>query len=65
MSYTTNGVATACSPTRGVVAGGVPGPGVTTIEYIQIMTTSNSVDFGDLKYNQQYGTGISNGNGGL
>ena len=65
MSYTTNGVATACSPTRGVVAGGVPGPGVTTIEYIQIMTTSNSVDFGDLKYNQQYGTGISNGHGGL
>ena len=65
MSYTTNGVATACSPTRGVVAGGGPGPGRTNIEYVHIMTTGNSVDFGDLSYTAQYGTGISNGHGGL
>ena len=47
--------------TRGVVAGG----GYSTIQYVQFMTTGNAIDFGDLTAGNQYGTGASNGHGGL
>ena len=50
------------SPTRGVVAGG---GGITTIQYVQFRTLGNAVDFGDLTAANQYGTGASNGHGGL
>jgi len=67
MTYESNGMASSCSPTRGLVAGGwPPAPnGRNDISYIQIPTTGNTADFGDLTYNQSYGTGISNGHGGL
>ena len=49
------------SPTRGVVAGG----GYSTIQYVQFMTRGNAIDFGNLTAGNQYGTGASNGHGGL
>ncbi len=57
------------SPTRGVVmGGGIPSPwGVQTniIEYVEILTLGDSVDFGDLTVARNYGGGCSNGHGGL
>ena len=53
---------TTSSPTRGVVAGG---GGINTIQYVQIMTTGNAIDLGDLTAGNQYGAGASNGHGGL
>ena len=50
------------SPTRGVVAGG---GGINTIQYVQFATTADANDFGDLTAANQYGTGASNGHGGL
>ena len=73
MSYSGDGVATSCSPTRGVFAGTGPG-GTNTIEYVRIATTGDAVDFGDLtvlvngvtsSFNQAYGCAVSNGHGGL
>ena len=45
-----------------MVAGG---GGINTIQYVQFMILSNSVDFGDLTAGNQYGAGASNGHGGL
>jgi len=45
-----------------VVAGG---GGISTIQYVQIMTIGNTMDFGDLTAGNQYGAGASNGHGGL
>ena len=54
----------AASSTRGTWAGG--GPSLTNIiDYIQIMTTGNTTDFGDLNTAIQNQTGCSNGHGGL
>ena len=56
------------SPTRGVFCGGyVPGsPGVTNaMEFIEIATTGNGKDFGDLVAADGAGAAISNGHGGL
>ena len=36
-----------------------------TIDYVQIMTTGNAIDFGDLLAANQYCAGASNGHGGL
>ena len=36
-----------------------------TLEYVQIMTTGNTIDFGDLSITGYYITGMSNGHGGL
>ena len=36
-----------------------------TLEYVQIMTTGNAIDFGDLSITGYYITGMSNGHGGL
>jgi len=52
------------SPTRGIVAGGHPGP-KNEINYIQIMTTGNAIDFGDLSTGRNKGATASNGHGGL
>ncbi len=35
------------------------------IEYVEIATVGNAVDFGDLTVTRQYGAGCSNGHGGL
>jgi len=62
----------AASPTRGVFFGGVnpsptPGEMFTTIDYVQIMSTGNAIDFGDLQNDRRRNPpqGISNGHGGL
>jgi len=61
-----NGVS---SPTRGCWLGGTsdssPHPDVNTIDYVQIMTTGNAKDFGDLTVARKGGGACSNGHGGL
>jgi len=37
----------------------------TILEYFQIMTTGNAIDFGDLSYGRWGAAGSSNGHGGL
>ena len=39
--------------------------GVTTIDYIQIATTGNAIDFGDLTVARTYPFGCSNTHGGI
>ena len=52
------------STTRGVFAG--EGNAIdTTIDCVQIMTTGNAVDFGNLQSNYGYAVGACNGHGGL
>ena len=63
-----NGVPT--SPTRIVFGGGYgvsPFPRINTIQYLEIMTTGNTVDFGDLTDGASYGAAgsCSNAHGGL
>ena len=57
------------SPTRGAWAGGRgPAPSETyqdVIDYVQIMSLGDAVDFGDLLAARRWGTGCSNGHGGL
>jgi hypothetical protein len=62
------------SPTRGVYAGGTNHPGTptinNTIDYVEIMTTGNAREFGDLSYMSpstqgRHVKGHSNGHGGL
>jgi len=63
-----NGMDGGCSsPTRGCTGGGsVPSaPQSATIDYVQIMTTGNAIDFGDLNQGGQYPAAFSNGHGGL
>ena len=59
----------ASSPTRGVCGGGNPGDGdpnnTDIIDYVQLMTTGNAVDFGDLTDGRRAIGGCSNGHGGL
>jgi len=52
------------SPTR-AVSGGHNAPTSTEIEYVEIATEGDSVDFGDLTVARQYASGVSNGHGGL
>jgi len=52
------------SPTR-AVSGGHNSPTSTEIEYVQIATEGDSVDFGDLTVARYYASGVSNGHGGL
>ena len=57
--------------TRGVFANGAESPSVqdgnskNTIDYIQIMTLGNTVDFGDSNIASTNMDGHSNGHGGL
>ena len=58
------------SPVRAVYAGGYSGSSpvgtvVNQMEYVQIASTSDSIDFGDLAAVQKNGASISNGHGGL
>ena len=55
------------STTRGVRAGGYDGSaGTNSCEYVQIMTTGNAVDFGDIAAGAYWSqSGTSNGYGGL
>jgi hypothetical protein len=55
----------AASPIRGVFAGGYSPSKTDVISYVQIMSTGNAVDFGNLLAGNQYCTGLSNGHGGL
>ena len=62
------GDAGGASPTRGVFAGGRahPGSSVTdVIDYVQIMTTGNAVDFGNLTSARDRAAQCTNGHGGL
>ena len=53
-------------PTRGVTSGGYyPSNGSTVMEYINLSTEGNSVDFGDLTEGTEYAAGASNAHGGL
>ena len=58
---------TASSSTRGIVIGGTHGRStLQTIDYIQIMTTGDAMDFGDMSaYPIEDNVGVSNGHGGL
>ena len=57
---------TACaSPTRVVWGGGDTSPALNTMDYVQIMTTGNAVDFGDLTDARFNAFASSNGHGGL
>ena len=61
-----NGVS---SPTRGCWLGGTtdssPYPQVNTIDYVEILTTGNAVDFGDLTTARKGGGACDNAHGGL
>ncbi len=45
--------------------GGYTSSSVNTMEYVQIMTTGNSIDFGDAVTAGRGGAACSNGHGGL
>ena len=51
------------SPTRGVVTTGTSA--LNTIEYIEIATQGDAVDFGDMTVVREIGAACSNGHGGL
>ena len=57
------------SPTRMVRGGGStstsPSTQTDVIDYVQIMTTGNAIDFGDLQTAKSALSGLSNGHGGL
>ena len=61
--------ASGASPTRGIFAGGSspvsPYPRTNVIQKIEILTTGNAVDFGDLSFAANHTAGFSNGHGGL
>ena len=62
----TRGQVGVSDPTRGVTCGGIyPGNGSTVMEYINLSTEGNSVDFGDLTEATHYAAGASNAHGGL
>ena len=71
MTYTNNrDGASGASATRGIVgAGGDPfaSPYAKTniIDYVQIMTTGDAVDFGDLTLARNHMSAATNGHGGL
>ena len=53
------------SPTRGVFGGGYTPSLSDVMDSVQIMSTGNAVDFGNLASSVQYAAGMSNGHGGL
>jgi len=62
-------LAMGASPTRGIIAGGAspssPYPRVNVIQKIEILTTGNAIDFGDLNFASSHPAGLTNGHGGL
>ena len=71
MTYTNNrDGASGSSKTRGIVSAGgdpfaSPYPKTNTINFVEISTTGNSQDFGDLTVARNHMAGCSNGHGGL
>ena len=66
--FTVSQTGAASSPTRGVIMGGIgqsPRTAQNVSQKIEILTTGNSVDFGDIPTARNGGGGISNGHGGL
>ena len=62
------GMQSNCSPTRMVIGGGYFAPATpftNTLEFVQIATTGDSTDFGDLTILQYAGAGASDSHGGL
>jgi len=62
-------IASGASPTRGIFAGGSspssPYPKTNVIQKIEILTTGDAVDFGDLNFASNHAAGLTNGHGGL
>tara|TARA_Y200000002_G_scaffold375570_1_gene378111 strand:+ start:608 stop:1717 length:1110 start_codon:yes stop_codon:yes gene_type:complete len=62
-------VASGASPTRGLFAGGSgvssPYPKTNVIQKLEILTTGNAVDFGDMTFASNHPAGLSNAHGGL
>ena len=62
-------LASGASPTRGIFAGGSspssPYPRTNVIQKIEILTTGNAVDFGDLTFGSSHPAGLTNAHGGL
>ena len=53
------------SLTRGVFIAGYNPSATNTIDYVNIQTTGNAVDFGDFTINKTQSSACSNGHGGL
>ena len=53
------------SGTRAVYCGGITPSGTNVMQYVQIMSTGNSQDFGDLTIARGHGDACSNAHGGL
>ena len=51
--------------TRGCIAGGTTPTYLNTIEYVNIETTGNSLDFGDLTEGRKTQAAIGDANGGI
>jgi len=66
---TRSGLGALSSPTRALFAGGYsngsPAGGTNDITYVEIATTGNSVDFGDLTNSRRYIAGVSNNTRGV
>ena len=62
-------LASGASPTRGIFASGAspvsPYPRVNVIQKIEILTTGDAIDFGDLNFASSHTAGLTNGHGGL
>ena len=65
MNETRDGACSAASPTRIVTMGGRNPSNSNAIDYGQIMTKGNFIDFGDLSSTATFMGGCSNGHGGL
>ena len=60
-----NGSGGCASPTRAVAGGGFDGGIQQELDYVQIMSTGNAVDFGNLAEARSQPGACSNGHGGL
>ena len=65
ISLNTDSASSCASPTRAACGGGEGPSGTDVIDYVQIMTTGNAIDFGNLNVGGQYPAALSNGHGGL
>jgi hypothetical protein len=58
--------AAAASPTRAITSAGGDTPSLTNVmDFVEIATTGNALDFGDLSVTRTSIEGHSNGHGGL
>ena len=60
-----NGAAVCASSTRAVAGGGYDGGIQPEMDFVQIMSTGNATDFGDLAEARSQPGAVSNGHGGL